>query len=162
MKRDDCTAVQIIRLDHQQNRTATDIHAIMQAAYKIEAELLGVEDFHPLKRGITNIQTATTVFYGFQRNDSLAAVIEIEQLPDSTIEIDSLVVTPAFFRQGLGSRILKHVFTLFPGRAFLVSTGAKNLPALNLYRKLGFIDSKLWETPCGIKMISLARPVTNS
>ncbi len=162
MKRDDCATFQIARLDHRQSRTANDIYAVMQAAYKIEGDLLGVKDFQPLKRSITAIQAATTTFYGFQQNNSLASVIEIEQLPDSTIEIDSLVVSPAFFRQRLGSRMLEHVFTLFPEKAFLVSTGAQNLPALNLYRKLGFSDSRLWETPCGIKMVSLTRPIMNS
>lgn len=162
MTKNDCTVTQITVLDHRQSRTANDIYAVMQAAYKIEGTLLGVTDFHPLKRSSKDIQASANIFYGFMHSSRLASVLEFEQLPDSTIEIDSLVVSPVFFRQGLGSRMLEHIFTLFPGKTFLVSTGAKNLPALNLYRKLGFIDSKNWETPCGIKMVSLTRPIMNS
>lgn len=162
MKKADCATFKITGLDHRQSTTAADIHAVMQAAYRIEEDLLGVTDFYPLKRSCKDIQAAATIFYGFMQNSRLAGVIEFAQLPDSTVEIDSLVVSPVFFRQGLGSRLLEHIFTMFPGKTFLVSTGARNLPALSLYRKLGFIDSKQWETPCGIKMVSLTKPTLNS
>jgi len=150
-------ATQPIRLDQTKPSTAKEINSIMQAAYRVEADLLSVEDFHPLKRSIDDISASKTEFYGINFADHLAAVIEFEELEASTIEINSLVVKPSCFRQGLGRQLLEHLFSMFPVRRFLVSTGIKNLPAVRLYQSLGFTDSSFWQTPCGIDMISLTR-----
>ncbi len=148
----------IIKLNQKDLLTAKEIYSIMQAAYRIEADLLHARDFHPLKRTIEEIRTSETSFHGIFIRNQLIAVIEFEQPEDSSVEIDSLVVNPSFFRRGCGRQLLEHTFSIFPDKSFLVSTGIKNLPAVQLYRNAGFAESRLWKTPCGIDMISLTRP----
>ena len=73
-------------LESYQPSVAVQIHRIFQRAYKIEAELVGVEEFPPLQRTIEQIVDSTNQFYGFfeqhaaqeQRDRALEAARELE------------------------------------------------------------------------------------
>ena len=70
--------------------------------------------------------------------------------------IDSLAVDPEFFRQGLASQLLRFVMQSAAGKSVMVDTAIRNKPAISLYRKLGFLETKNWKTPEGIKMVTLS------
>ncbi|MEM6298895.1 MAG: N-acetyltransferase [Bacteroidota bacterium] len=100
-------------------------------------------------------------FYGYMMGDELAGVIEIEQT-NEYIDINSLVVSPAFFRYGIGRELLKFVFNTFDVELFLVETGVENTPAVALYQKLGFKEVKQWDTDFGVRKVLFERRLEES
>jgi ribosomal protein S18 acetylase RimI-like enzyme len=128
----------------------------MQAAYKVEAELLQDANFPPLRRTVQKISSSGSRFFGISEDGVLRAAIELVVLRDE-VYIDALVVAPAQFRKGLGAALLQHVLGLYPRKTFIVQTGKANIPALNLYHKSGFITESATTTPTGLELISLVK-----
>jgi ribosomal protein S18 acetylase RimI-like enzyme len=98
-------------LDQQQDTIAEKMHHVFQASYAVEAEILGTQDFPPLKRTITDFKNRDTSFFGYSIGKELAAVIEIEPSP-KRFHICSLVVHPKYFRRGIGSELITFIFKL--------------------------------------------------
>ena len=50
-------------------------------------------------------------------------------------------------------------FTLnrFDSRVFVVETGVKNIPATELYKKLGFTEVKQWDTDFGVRKVKFQK-----
>ena len=142
----------IRRLNHTNPHVAKDIRAIFQASYKIEAALLKAVDFPPLKRPLERFLSTPTQFFGYLREETLAGVIEIESLPNAT-SINSLVVHPDFFRQGIGKALMEYTLVHFRTPRFVVETGVDNGPATTLYRKLGFTEVRQWDTDHGVRKV---------
>lgn len=148
----------ITKLDHLNIDIATRIHSVFQQSYKIEAALIGTNNFPPLKRSVKDITLAETCFYGFLKQDKLAAVIEIEIL-NKRLDINSLTVSPDFFRQGIADKLLHHVFELFDLFDIThatVETAVVNAPAIKLYQKHGFVEYKRWTPSHGIEKLAFA------
>ena len=120
-------------LAHAELNVAIAIHAVMQAAYQQEADLLGVTDFPPLKRTAANIAGDTGRYYGAFADDHLAGVLHYKHG-----NIDSLVVHPRFQRLGLATRLLGQLLAETSGHSVKVSTAKLNVPATTLYTKFGF------------------------
>jgi GNAT superfamily N-acetyltransferase len=144
------------RLDHTIREVAAEIHRVMMAAYQVEAGLLGVSDFFPLRRTVDQILSAPSLFVGAFADHQLAAVAEIEATAEP-VNIAALVVAPDHFRKGLATTLLRSVLGLYPGQSLTVSTGILNRPALMLYDKLGFREHRRWSTNDGIPMVTLLR-----
>lgn len=135
---------------------AKRLHELMQAAYKVEAQLLQIEDFAPLRRTVQKLSTAQSRFFGITDNGRLHAAIELVVL-HAEVYIDALVVAPSQFRKGLGTALLQHVVNRYPGKTFIVQTGKANLPAINLYRKSGFRTDGETKTSAGLQLVSLVK-----
>jgi len=142
----------IQRLDHTNKTTAVSIRAVFQKSYAVEAELLGAVDFPPLQRTVDNFLASEHVFFGFYMDEHLAAVIEVATFEDAK-HIQSLVVLPRFFRLGIASGLLSFVLTTYPAKLFTVATGLKNTPAISLYKKFGFLETKQWDTDHGVRKV---------
>lgn len=91
----------ILRLDTRDDGIAAALWQLFQDAYAIEAALLDVTDFPPLRRTVADIQGSHTEFHGILAGGELAAVAELAREPDFCI--DALVVAPTQFRRGLAS-----------------------------------------------------------
>ena len=142
----------IEKLKNSDLEIAKKMRLIFQASYKVEAKLLNVTNFPPLKRPLENYTESNTEFYGYSINDVLAAVVEIDT-NNNRILIRSLVVHPDFFRQGIAGKLLIFVFETFQSNLFVVETGLENGPATKLYEKFGFVEVHQWDTSHGIRKI---------
>ncbi len=143
-----------VLLDHSQISYATKIHEVFQLAYRVEADLIGVEDIPPLHRSASAIQASDTLFYAIIEAGQVAAVVEID-IQDQVLDICSLVVAPAFFRRGLASQLMAFLQTSFTLKIMVVETGAGNAPAIALYEKFGFVLQKQWTPGHGIPKVLL-------
>ena len=147
-------------LDAADPVVAAEIHRVMMASYAVEAQVLGVDDFVPLRRTVERIRTSPTRFFGAAPAGRLAGVAEVDMSNPRGPNLDALVVHPEGFRTGLGSALVRHVIGQFGAAPLTVSTGERNAPAIALYEKLGFAIERRWRTPDGIPMVTLLRPVS--
>ncbi|TXG35641.1 GNAT family N-acetyltransferase [Seonamhaeicola maritimus] len=150
----------IKKLQNNDIKISSQIHSVFQLSYAIEAELLGANDFPPLKRPLESYLESDNEFYGYLENNELAGVIEVERT-DKHIDINSLVVKPKFFRRGIGKKLMEFTFNRFDSELFIVETGVKNKPATELYKKLGFKEMKQWNTDFGIRKILFEKRINN-
>lgn len=144
-------------LDHRHPAVAAEINRVMRAGYMIEATLLGVADFVPVRRTAVDIAAARSLFLGAFLADRLVAVAEIETRRTGAANIASLVVHPDHFRKGLGTALLGHIVASHGDRDITVTTGIQNEPALRLYARFDFGTHSQWRTRDGIPIITLIR-----
>lgn len=143
-------------LDHRKINQSKQIRAVFQASYAIEARLLKAVDFPPLRRTLDGFVSSHNQFLGYFREKELAGVVEIDQKDHGT-HIQSLVVHPDFFRQGIGLKLMEYVMETFDAKLFTVETGVDNGPACALYLKLGFVEVKQYDTDVGIRKVCFER-----
>lgn len=134
---------------------AEQIYSIYQSAYRIEADLIGVKSFPPLDRTAHEIYTSKNTFYAAMQNDICLGIIEIEESLNSEEPaiIASLAVSPFYSRQGVGELLVTFILERYS--PVVVATADKNLPAINLYKKLGLTRTRDFITAEGIQMVEL-------
>ncbi|MBT2569374.1 GNAT family N-acetyltransferase [Planococcus sp. ISL-110] len=138
----------ILKLDHQDKQIAKEIQQIQQAAYRVEAELMGFDAIPQLNESITEIQKSTETFAGYSEGQ-LQGVISY-QINEGTVDIHRLVVSPGHFRKGIGKQLVGYLLKHCKGYEFTVSTGTANKPAIALYKAFGFQEQCLIEVAPGI------------
>ena len=150
----------INKLQNKDLQTAKKIRAVFQLSYAIEAKLLNATDFPPLKRSLENYVNSSNAFYGYFKDQKIAAVVEINHTKNFT-HIQSLVVHPSFFRQGIASKLVEFVFENYDSNLFVVETGVDNEPATKLYLNAGFIEVRQWDTEYGIRKIKFEKRINS-
>ncbi|GAA4270643.1 GNAT family N-acetyltransferase [Hyunsoonleella aestuarii] len=150
----------IERLENNDIEVSKRIRTVFQSSYKVEAKLLNATDFPPLKRPLKSYVNSNTEFFGYLKDGELAGVIEIYH-NNSFTDINSLVVSPTFFRQGIARKLMEFVFNTFDSNLFVVETGLENGPATELYKKFDFKEVKQWNTEQGIRKIKFERRINN-
>ena len=118
----------IKKLNNKNEETSHKIRDLFQASYRIEAELLKATNFPPLKRELVDFLNSDTLFYGLYIGNEIAAIVEVITHKNKT-DIDSLVVHPKYFRQGLGKQLMQFILDTFDSEIFTVETGLANEPA---------------------------------
>jgi len=145
----------IIKLENSNEDIANEIYTIFQNSYKVEAQLIDVSVFPPLLRSAKDIVISKTDFYGFSDNNVLAAIIEIK-IENKQVEINSLTVDPKHFRKGIAGKLISFVLDTFEFSDAVVETAVVNKPAINLYKKYGFVEFKRWTPSHGIEKLAMS------
>lgn len=151
----------IQKLKHGNRETAIKIDALFKASYTVEAKLLNVTNFPPLNRPLESYQYSKTIFFGYFMQQELVGIVEINNETNTTF-IDSLVVHPMYFRQGIAKQLMLFVLRRFESNNFVVQTALNNEPAVNLYCKLDFKEIKQWDALKGLRLIKLERKSTKT
>jgi|SRR5579875_433180 len=132
----------IKKIDLTNPKLAKEVLNIQIASYKVEAELIGSDEIPPLKDTVDTLQQCGEKFYGYYLNEELSGVISIK-IENDVMDIHRLFVHPNHFRKGIANRLLDFVQTNETGfETIIVSTGSKNIPAINFYQKNGFSITK--------------------
>ncbi|MEP3280570.1 MAG: GNAT family N-acetyltransferase [Stappiaceae bacterium] len=155
MRMEHMAQFQITPLANATQRTATQIHDVMIAAYRTEREILGISEFPPLNRTIEGVARAKSAFIGALLRGQLVAVAEYVCEPGEDVDICALVVLPSHFRMGLGTALLRSIIETHPGARIMVQTGESNRLAVSLYEKLGFRISRTWTADRALRMVEL-------
>ena len=146
----------IVKIDNKRNEIAVEIRRIFQASYVIEAKMLKAIDFPPLKRTISQFIDSNSEFYAYYIKHNIAGLIEISSNKSIT-HIQSLVVYPKYFRQGIGKALVMFVLDTYASSGFTVETGIDNRPAIKLYVSLGFEEQDQWDTNHGVRKVRFKR-----
>lgn len=133
---------------------AQDILRIQQAAYLQESLLIDYPNLPPLKETLSDIQGSSETFLAYEVNKKIVGVLSYS-VKDKTLTIARLVVHPDFARQGIGQTLLEYVSQHSTMKHFVVSTAAKNIPAIRLYEKHGFVLVSKQTLPDGLALVRL-------
>ena len=142
----------IQKLDHTNLAIATKMRVVFKESYAVEAALLNAINFPPLQRPLESYIKSTTTFFGYHNNDEIVGIIEVSSKQKIT-HINSLVVSPHFFRKGIGRELVDYILQNFSSKVFTVETGLENIPASKLYTSLGFKEVSQWDTDHGVRKI---------
>jgi ribosomal protein S18 acetylase RimI-like enzyme len=142
----------IKKLQNNRLEIAKEMHTLFQESYAIEAELLNAINFPPLQRPLENYMENKTSFFGYHIKDKIVGIIEVSPKEKNT-HINSLVVCPHFFRQGIGRELMNYILQNFSSKTFTVETGLENIPASKLYTSFNFKEVKQWDTDHGVRKI---------
>ena len=142
----------IVKINNKENKIAKEIRAIFQASYAVEAEILKAVDFPPLKRTAAQLLNSNSEFYAYYLIENIVGVIEIETHENLT-HIQSLVVYPKYFRNGIGCKLVQFILDTYKSKIFTVETGIDNHPAIKLYTRFGFQEQAQWDTNHGVRKI---------
>jgi GNAT superfamily N-acetyltransferase len=150
----------IIEIDNRNLDSALLIHRILYDAYLQEARLIGTSVFPPLQRTIEDFETCGNQFFAYRLDGVDSGIIETESVADvesSGKLIASLGVLPTAFRRGIGRSLVRHVLASSAG-SVVVSTAEQNLPAIQLYRDLGFSVQRRYVTDDGFRIVQMRHP----
>jgi ribosomal protein S18 acetylase RimI-like enzyme len=152
---------EIERLHLADRDTAEQLWALQHVAYREEAKRIGVSDLPPLKDTVASLQACGETFYGLYTDDGeLAGAVSTEEETGGRTVICRMMVHPERFRQGIGSRLLKHVIAaVAPGSELAVTAEIRNEPAVRLYERYGFRRVQTFRPAPGITMVQFSRQV---
>ena len=142
----------IIKINNKKKEIAKEIRTIFQVSYAVEASILKVVDFPPLKRTVSEFLDSNSEFYAYYLIKNIAGVIEIENHEDLT-HIQSLVVYPKYFRNRIGSKLVQFILDTYKSKIFTVETGLDNHPAIKLYKNFDFQEQYQWDTNHGVRKV---------
>lgn len=149
----------IERLDLSSMDNASDLWRLQHAAYRIEAELIGVPDLPPLHDTIASLQASEEAFWGCRDSDGeLIGAIAAERAKDGSGVISRMMVHPDHFRKGIAGALIAHMMEAWKEvRAWEVTAEARNLPAIALYERSGFVAGETFHPRDDITMITMKR-----
>ena len=148
----------IIKINNKENKIAEEIRAIFQVSYTLEAKMLKAVDFPPLKRTVSQFLKSDSEFYAYYLTKNIAGVIEIENDEDLT-HIQSLVVYPKYFRNGIGRKLVQFILDAYKSKIFTVETGVDNHPAIKLYKGFGFQEQDQWDTNHRVRKVRFEKRI---
>lgn len=131
---------------------AQKIWILQQAAYRVEAQIIGWNDLPPLRETVADLMNSGETFACYVEAGELAGVISFKR-EDGIVDIHRMMVHPDHFRKGIARKLLQHVeATQKDWQRIIVSTGALNEPAAQLYVRHGFVLVEEKEVAPGLKL----------
>ncbi|MDF2679277.1 MAG: family N-acetyltransferase [Brevibacillus sp.] len=132
--------------------TATRMWQLQQAAYRVEAELIGWGDLPPLRETVEQLMESEETFVAFLEEGELAGALSYQKIGDQ-LDIYKLIVDPKHFRKGIARQLLIHLENSYSDvKSIVVSTGARNEPAVQLYLRQGYESTGSKEVAPGLEL----------
>ena len=149
-------SMEILYLLNKEEKVSRSLYDLWQRSYRVEANIVGVTNFPPLNRTELTFQNTITKFIGILDENRLVTALEF-LIKGNVLDIYSLVVDPDFFRKGYGQKIMSFVLNKMDWEKAIVETAEKNLPAISLYKKLGFEIVETYSGEMGISKVKLEK-----
>ncbi|MGG3891493.1 GNAT family N-acetyltransferase [Metabacillus fastidiosus] len=127
---------------------------LQKKSYAVEAQLINFPNLPPLKDNVLTLQNSGETFIGYFLNDELAGVLSYES-NQNILDICRLFVDPVHFRKGIAGALLNYIVKTAPFEKAVVATGSANIPAIHLYKKLGFIIKEQMFIENGLSIVKL-------
>lgn len=128
----------IQQLDITHPEIAEEVWQLQRSAYLVEAQIVDYNDIPPLKETVSNLQLSNEIFFGYRIDQRLCGVISYKT-EAGTLDIHRLFVHPNDFRKGIAQKLIDYIIAHERNfHTIIVSTGSKNMPAVQFYIKNGF------------------------
>ncbi|MDF2653249.1 MAG: family acetyltransferase [Paenibacillus sp.] len=128
----------IKNIDITEPKMANDVLKVQIPSYQVEAKIIDYYDIPPLEDTVETLQACNEIFFGYYIHEELCGAIAIK-IEKNVIDIHRLIVSPKHFRKGIANSLLAFIENNYQDiKTIIVSTGAKNVPAVNFYLKNGF------------------------
>ena len=149
----------IHKLDMTDDRRVEELLRLQTMAYRLEAKLIGFDEIPPLGDTIDTLKHSRDVFYGYlTETEELVGAIAVEEEAPGELTLTRMMVRPDYFRRGIASRLIEYVFAKYPDfSAYIVSTGTRNEPAMNLYTGFQFVPFKNEYIAPGVELTTMRR-----
>jgi ribosomal protein S18 acetylase RimI-like enzyme len=131
----------IKKINIKDRNAAEQVLGVQLPAYKIEAEIIGYPDLPPLKDTANTLQITGETFFGYFIGEELCGAVSFKQ-EKGVLDIHRLIVHPEYFRKGIAQKLLNYIERRPMIKKMIVTTGAKNTPAVAFYLKNGFKEVK--------------------
>ncbi|MFF9373816.1 GNAT family N-acetyltransferase [Streptomyces griseoluteus] len=128
-----------VRLDLSDPDTLRQLWILQRASYAVEARLIGFDGIPPLHETLEQLRATDESFLGIRDGSRLVGAVSWSRLPNDALDICRLVVHPVVHRRGVATALLDALDSIEPAELTVVSTGTSNLPAVELYRRRGFM-----------------------
>ncbi|MCP8968562.1 GNAT family N-acetyltransferase [Ectobacillus ponti] len=135
---------------------AEQIYHLQQRSYRVEAELLGFWELPPLLETAADLKCSGETFWGCYAGEALAGVLSFKQ-NGGELDIHRLVVDPPFFRQGVAAALLQRLACAYNDKTCVVTAAERNVPAVALYKRSGFVETGRIEPVPGLVMLRLEK-----
>ena len=136
-----------------------EILLLQKQAYISEAELYGDFNMLPLVETLDEIEQefSTYLFLKAIINGVIIGSVRAYQEGD-TCYIGRLVVHPKFQRQGIGTRLIREIESIFRTcRRYEIFTGHKSIRNINLYKKFGYKEFQVKEVSPNLQYIYMEK-----
>jgi ribosomal protein S18 acetylase RimI-like enzyme len=150
----------IEKIDIQNPVLLDKVLSLQKASYQIEAEIINYYEIPPLLETREELRDCGESFFGYFIDGNLAGFLSYT-IENHLLDICRVAVHPDYFRRGIADALLEQVLALPGLQKAIVSTGKKNLPALRLYQKHGFIIVGDKEIAKGIYLTDLEKLMNN-
>ncbi|WDF02447.1 GNAT family N-acetyltransferase [Shouchella hunanensis] len=129
----------IRELQVRNNDQSKALYGLQKVAYQIEENMLDFHEIPPLMESFAQFLKTTEMFYLYIEEGSILGAVSIDDDSNQAIEVTRMMVDPRHFRKGIATKLLQHIETLLNEPCMLkVATGAKNIPAIQLYQSQGY------------------------
>ncbi|TSB46052.1 GNAT family N-acetyltransferase [Alkalicoccobacillus porphyridii] len=142
----------------QQDDIAQEVWQLQMQSYRVEADLIGLDDFPPLRQTLADLKQSKEVYYGCHDQNVLMGVLSLE-FKKNSILITRVIVHPTHFRKSVAKALLLFVDS-FKSESIMVSTASNNIPAIQLYLSNGYQKIKEVHMPEGIIMATFIKSCT--
>lgn len=130
---------------------ARQVQELQLASYPFEAKLIGLEIIPLMRDTEESLMSCGEQFAGCFEGERLIGAVSYKMI-GAAIDIHRMMVHPEWFRRGIAQSLL-HLALSQPGASkALISTGTANLPAVQLYKKNGFRETKREVIAPGVTM----------
>jgi len=147
----------IRKIDITEAAIAEEVLRVQIPSYMVEAELIDFYEIPPLKDTVDTLRNCGETFYGYYINNELCGAIAIMK-ENNIIDIHRLIIHPNHFRKGIAKQLLQHIESDgVSGSVFVVSTGSKNAPAVNLYKQSGYVETGVIEVEERLSLTSFQK-----
>lgn len=136
----------IKQIEIRSKEVAKEVLKLQRVSYQVEAEYIGTNDIPPLKETLGELVNCGENFLGYMAEERFAGVLSYK-LDKGIVDIHRVMVHPDYFRRGIAKDLIGYLELMYPAVGeMIVSTGAKNNPAVQLYLKLGFerLEDKIY------------------
>jgi ribosomal protein S18 acetylase RimI-like enzyme len=138
---------------------ADEVHAVAQAAYRLEAERIGCADFPPLRETAEELKQSRDRFLVNQSSDAITGMLSFDTQMSGRVIITRLVVSPANLRRGVATALLAWMEEQFGcAAAIWVTTAEANTAAIAVYEGMGYQCVNRRHAAEGIALVDFVRP----
>ncbi len=131
---------------------AKQMWQLQQAAYRVEAELIGWAELPPLRETVEELMESDETYIAYLEEGELAGALSYKKI-NSQLDIHKMIVNPRHFRKGIARQLLNHLENSHTDvNTIFVSTGARNEPAVQLYLRQGYEWTDTKEVAPGLEL----------